>query len=108
MRLRPLVVAAVGCALAQIADLISSLGFGPAFSEVNPLSRGLNDSFSFERGFKVKTVAFIFFSVMSAFIYYTLRPWDKHRAEVIATSPYLYFGISAIVVALDNTLLHFS
>jgi hypothetical protein len=105
--MQALKTAAIGCALAQMADLFSTVGLKPhgRWGETNPLMINLDGSFNFGHGLTVKLIAFVCYSAMAMLLYLTLRHWDKRRAEVIASSPYLYFGILALGATLNNVLL---
>lgn len=93
--------------LAQVLDVISSLGFNAEFFETNPFAADVSGRFGIKQGIRVKIVVMITFSLMSAGLYYAIRPFDERKADVISTSPLLYTAIVAISAAFENTLLHF-
>lgn len=106
--MRMLKTAGIGCVLAQVADLVSSLGLKPAygFIESNPLARNPDGSFNLMHGIIMKSNAFLFMSAISALIYLTLRHWDKTKAEAIATSPYLLLAVTGLFATMHNILLY--
>ena len=90
----------------QIADLISSMGFGPGFHEMNAFARHLDGSFYLLHGVGNKAIYLMIFSVMATGIYLSLRPWDEEKAAAIATAPLLYYSILALLAVANNLMLH--
>lgn len=93
--------------VAQALDVISSLGFSAAFYETNPFASDVSGRFGIKQGIRVKLVAMVTFSLMSAGLYFVIRPFDERKADVISTAPLLYAAIEAVIAAFENTLLHF-
>jgi hypothetical protein len=93
---------------AQLADVFSSLGFGPEFEEQNPFTRYPNThGFWLAKGLEVKSAYLIMFAVLSLAAYFIFAPFGDRARRFAATAPWLYFAYGALMAAFNNTILHF-
>jgi hypothetical protein len=100
-------VAAVFYLLVSLLDLVSSLGHGPEFEELNPFSRDPLHKFMFTRGIYVKLVAIGVFSGVSAALYKGFRTLDERLGLTAASLPFYYYGIDALLNGvIPNLLIH--
>ena len=100
-------VAASFYALVSLLDVVSSMGHGPEFEELNPFSRNEEHKFILVRGIYIKLVAFGIFSGVSAALYKGFRTLDERLGLTAASLPFYYYGIDALLNGVaPNLLIH--
>lgn len=105
--LRFLIPALAFCSLCQVCDVVSSMGATPGsgFVEANPFARHDDGSFWLLHGIVNKIVNIALFGLLSAILYYSIKPADKRAATVAACVPFIYFGVECLIAAVDNWML---
>ena len=100
-------VAAGFYVLVSLLDLVSSLGHGPGFEELNPFTRDLFHKFILTRGIAVKLVAIGAFSGVSAALYQGFKSLDERLGLTAASLPFYYYGVDALLNGvIPNFLIH--
>lgn len=91
----------------QVLDTVSSMGhFPPGVHELNPYTRHSDGSFWLFRCVIVKIIVMLYWSAISATIYFPLRRWHKRGAETLACVPLIYETVQLLGVVLNNLMLH--
>ena len=89
--------------LASTLDILSSLGQ----LEENPAMQGAGGVFSLRLGLEIKACFFVFYLLVSLWLYICLRGWNKTFASLFAAMIPAYATFSLFCVALDNVLGRF-
>jgi hypothetical protein len=100
-------VAASFYLLVSLLDVVSSMGHGSGFEELNPFTRDLFHKFILSRGIAVKLVAIGAFSGVSAALYQGFKSLDERLGLTAASLPFYYYGIDALLNGvIPNFLIH--
>jgi hypothetical protein len=98
----------IACAIAQVIDILSSLGFpaSSGFAETNPLTRHADGTFWLYRGAIIKAILTGWASLASVVLYLIFYRINRKLAIFAAVLPLIYQAYCGMEAGMQNLMLH--